>query len=166
MGVVPDEWFEKQPPDYTAENKEIDEQDLAPSSYEPPEDEPEDIHQKMYEIATTKYNPFAVGGSENIQDFNNVGGSGGTQMKDQASVGKESASVKYQRALDLFTESVMKPDPDLRGCAYNQGCYDDLMEIREHVLEYLKTLKEVTHHTNPDESDEIESAKLMSAKQR
>ena len=36
-------------------------------------------------------------------------------MKDQASVGKESASVKYQRALDLFTESVMKPDPDLRG---------------------------------------------------
>ena len=38
-------------------------------------------------------------------------------MKDQASVGKESASVKYQSALDLFTESVMKPDPDLRGCA-------------------------------------------------
>ena len=74
-GVVPDEWFEKQPPAYTAENKEIDEQDLAPSSYEPPEDEPEDIHQKMYEIATAKYNPFAVGGSENIQDFNNVGGS-------------------------------------------------------------------------------------------
>ena len=87
-------------------------------------------------------------------------------MKDQASVGKESASVKYQRALDLFTESVMKPDPDLRGCAYNQGCYDDLMEIREHVLEYLKTLKEVTYHTNADESDDIESAKLLSAKQR
>ena len=35
----------------------------------------------------------------------------------------------------------MKPDHDLRGCAYNQGCYEDLMEIREHVLEYLKTLK-------------------------
>ena len=54
-------------------------------------------------------------------------------MKDQASIGNESASVKYQRALDLFTESVMKPDHDLRGCAYNQGCYEDLMEIREHV---------------------------------
>ena len=40
------------------------------------------------------------------------------------------------------------------------------MEIREHVLEYLKTLKEVTHHTNADESDEIESAKLLSVKQR
>ena len=55
-------------------------------------------------------------------------------MKDQASVGKESAQVKYQRALDLFTESVYKPDHDLRGCAHNQGCYDELLEIREHVI--------------------------------
>ncbi len=62
-------------------------------------------------------------------------------MKDQASVGNESPTVKYQRALDLFTESVMKPDHELRGCAHNQGCYDDLMEIREHVLNYLSTLK-------------------------
>ena len=85
-------------------------------------------------------------------------------MKDQASIGNESASVKYQRALDLFTESVMKPDHDLRGCAYNQGCYEDLMEIREHVLEYLKTLKEVTYHTNADESDEIETEKLIETK--
>jgi len=85
-------------------------------------------------------------------------------MKDQASVGEESASVKYQRALDLFTESVMKPDHDLRGCAHNQRCYDELMEIREHVLEYLKTLKEVTHHTNPDESDDIETQKVLDTK--
>ena len=82
-------------------------------------------------------------------------------MKDQGSVGlNESPTVKYQRALDLFTESVMKPDHDLRGCAYNQGCYDELMEIRAHVLEYLKTLKEVTYHTNADESDELETEKL------
>ena len=27
------------------------------------------IHEKMYEIATNKYNPFSVGGSENIHDF-------------------------------------------------------------------------------------------------
>ena len=83
-------------------------------------------------------------------------------MKDQASVGKnESPAVKYDRALALFTESVMKPDHDLRGCAYNQGCYEQLMEIRQHVLKYLKTLKEVTHHYNADESDEIETEKLM-----
>ena len=66
-------------------------------------------------------------------------------MHDQNSIDKnETSSQKYERALDLFTESVMKPDADLRGCAYNQGCYEDLMEIREHVLEYLKTLKEIT----------------------
>ena len=66
-------------------------------------------------------------------------------MHDQNSIDKnETPSQKYQRALDLFTESVMKPDPDLRGCAYNQDCFSELMEIREHVLEYLKTLKEVT----------------------
>ena len=82
-------------------------------------------------------------------------------MHDQNSLGKdESPTVKYERALDLFTESVMKPDHNLRGCAHNQECYDELMEIRSHVLEYLKTLKEVTHHTNADESDEIETQKL------
>jgi hypothetical protein len=66
--------------------------------------------------------------------------------------------------LDLFTESVLKPDHDLRGCAHNQGCYEQLMEIRQHVLDYLKTLKEVTHHTNADESDEIETEKLIETK--
>ena len=85
-------------------------------------------------------------------------------MKDQASVGEETPAIKYDRALSLFTESVMKPDHDLRGCAHNQGCYEQLMEIRQHVLDYLKTLKEVTHHTNADESDEIETEKLIDAK--
>ena len=86
------------------------------------------------------------------------------------SVGEESSAIKYDRALSLFTESVMKPDHDKITCyqicalSHNQGCYDELMEIREHVLEYLKTLKEVTHHTNPDESDEIETQKLLNVK--
>ncbi len=53
-------------------------------------------------------------------------------MHDQNSIDtKETSAQKYQRALDLFTESVLKPDHQLRGCAYNQGCYEDLMEIRE-----------------------------------
>ena len=86
-------------------------------------------------------------------------------MKDQNSIDvMETSTQKYERALDLFTESVMKPDHDLRGCAHNQGCYEQLMEIREHVLEYLKTLKEVTHHTNADESDELETQKLIDTK--
>ena len=50
-------------------------------------------------------------------------------MKDQGSVGNESSAIKYDRALSLFTESVMKPDHDLRGCAHNQGCYDELMAV-------------------------------------
>jgi|TARA_R100000278_G_scaffold86582_1_gene66141 hypothetical protein len=83
-------------------------------------------------------------------------------MKDQASVDKnESSAVKYQRALDLFTESVMKPDHDLRGCAYNQDCFNELMEIRQHVLDYLSTLKSTQNFQNPDESDIIESEKLQ-----
>ena len=27
------------------------------------------MHEKMYRMATAKYNPFAIGGSESIQDF-------------------------------------------------------------------------------------------------
>ena len=27
------------------------------------------MHEKMYRIATSKYNPFSVGGSESIHDF-------------------------------------------------------------------------------------------------
>ena len=45
-----------------------------PDKYDPPcsvepQDEEENIHHKMYEIATSKYNPFSVGGSESIQDL-------------------------------------------------------------------------------------------------
>ena len=82
-------------------------------------------------------------------------------MKDQGSVGvNETPAIKYDRALSLFTESVMKPDSDLRGCAYNQDCFNELMEIREHVLNYLTTLKSTQNVENPDESDTIEQEKL------
>jgi len=49
---------------------------------------------------------------------------------------------KFYRGLDLFAESVMKPDHALRQCAHNQKCYHELMHIREHVLDYLKTLRQ------------------------
>ena len=62
--VVPyDEWFD---PNYKYNPDE--EMDLAPSSVEP-QDEEETMHEKAYKIATSKYNPFAVGGSDNIDDF-------------------------------------------------------------------------------------------------
>ena len=81
-------------------------------------------------------------------------------MRDQGSVGKETPEVKYDRALALFTESVLAPDHQLRGCAHNQGCFDELMEIREHVLKYLATLKSTQNVQYPDESDIIEEEKL------
>ena len=81
-------------------------------------------------------------------------------------IGKETPAINYDRALTLFQESVLEPNHQLRGCAHNQGCFDELMEIREHVLEYLKTLREVTHHTNPDESDDLETAKLIEVKDK
>ena len=47
----------------------------------------------------------------------------------------------YLDGLTLFEESVLKPDPRLRQCARNQHCYKELMDVREQVLEYLKTLR-------------------------
>jgi hypothetical protein len=48
---------------------------------------------------------------------------------------------KWNRGLTLFEESVLKPDPELRQCAHNKKCYNELMEVRENVLEYLKTIR-------------------------
>jgi hypothetical protein len=53
----------------------------------------------------------------------------------------ETQEQKWNRGLDLFVESVHKPDSELRQCAHNQNCYNELMEVREHVLEYLKTIR-------------------------
>ena len=63
-------------------------------------------------------------------------------MQDQNSIGKgESQDQKWNRGLDIFIESVHQPDPKLRSCAHNQGCYNELMWVREHVLDYLHTLR-------------------------
>jgi len=48
---------------------------------------------------------------------------------------------QWNRGLDLFIESVHKPDHELRQCAHNQKCYNELMKVRENVLEYLKTIR-------------------------
>jgi len=65
--VVPyDEWFDsnyKYDPD--------EKMSIATDNPRPEEEIADDfsIHEKMYKIATDKYNPFSVGGSENIHDF-------------------------------------------------------------------------------------------------
>jgi len=94
LGVDPDEWFKEPeeldlapssyepptdnryaPPERRAElEAEVNprpEEDVAEWFAENP-DESDDIekektmHEKMYEIATSKYNPFAIGGSESL----------------------------------------------------------------------------------------------------
>ena len=63
-------------------------------------------------------------------------------MKDQNAIREEETKdQKWNRGLDLYIESVHTPDPALRGCAHNQKCFNELMEVREHVLEYLKTIR-------------------------
>ncbi len=95
LGVDPNEWFTES----TSMNEQssdgekyFDWEDTAPCEYEPPRPEEEiaddwftdkpkeeekTIHQKMYEIATARYNPFSLGGSENCDsDIScNIGGS-------------------------------------------------------------------------------------------
>ena len=63
-------------------------------------------------------------------------------MKDQSPIlEKETKDQKWNRGLDLYIESVHKPDNQLRSCAHNQKCYNELMAVREHVLEYVYTLR-------------------------
>ena len=54
--------------------------DTAPASMEPQDEivKVESMHHKAYEIATSKYNPFAVGGSESIKS---IGGSENASKK-------------------------------------------------------------------------------------
>ena len=58
-----------------------------------------------------------------------------------------SKEEKVSSARTLFIESVLKPDHQLRQCAHNQKCYNELMEIRTEVLAYLNY-----HETNDSSS--------------
>lgn len=66
LGVDPNDWFvDHKPHPHDVMPVATDKVDENPR----PEEEIADIHQKMYEIATAKYNPFSIGGSESINDF-------------------------------------------------------------------------------------------------
>ena len=63
-------------------------------------------------------------------------------MKDQNAItDNETKKEKWNRGLDIFIESVIKPDPALRQCAHNKRCYHELMDVRQNVLDYLKSLR-------------------------
>ena len=63
-------------------------------------------------------------------------------MKDQNTIREdETPDAKWNRGLDIYIESVHKPDNHLRSCAHNQKCYNELMQVRQLVLEYLPSLR-------------------------
>ena len=63
-------------------------------------------------------------------------------MKDQNTLeAPQTDKSKWNRGVDLFTESVLKPDHALRQCARNQSCYEELMDVRDDVLKYLQTIR-------------------------
>ena len=62
-------------------------------------------------------------------------------MKDQNAIQeKETKSEKWERGKALFLESLYKADHQLRGCSHNQKCYNELMEIREEVIDLVKNM--------------------------
>ena len=66
-----DEWFHKpHPHDSMPIATDVGEW-LPENGDEPPRPEEEiaDIHEKAYKLARSKYNPFSIGGSESIHDF-------------------------------------------------------------------------------------------------
>ena len=72
-------------------------------------------------------------------------------MKDQSSIlQEESAAEKWDRGKTLFLESLYKADHQLRGCAHNQKCFNELMEIREEVIEHVKGM---TYKLKPGEKN-------------
>ncbi len=62
-------------------------------------------------------------------------------MKDQSPIlEEETQKDKWDRGRTLFLESLYKPDHQLRGCAHNQKCHDELMEIRDAVIDLVKAM--------------------------
>ena len=59
----------------------------------------------------------------------------------------ETKQEKWERGKTLLLESLHKPDSRLRGCAHNQECYHELMEIRDQVIEMVRDIK--NPHTPP-----------------
>ena len=59
----------------------------------------------------------------------------------------ETKQEKWDRGKTLMLESLHKPDDKLRGCAHNQECFHELMEIREQVIKIVQELD--NPHTPP-----------------
>ena len=54
---------------------------------------------------------------------------------------EQTQQEKWDRGRTLLLESLLKPDDKLRGCAFNQGCKDELLAIRDEVVEMVRGMK-------------------------
>lgn len=57
------------------------------------------------------------------------------------STNQDTSKSRFIEALDLMIMSVYKPDADLRNEARDLGCLDELMKIREDMIQYLQDLR-------------------------
>ena len=67
-----DEWFDDVPHPHDTMPIATDVGEWLPENGEEPprpEEEIADMHEKAYKLARSKYNPFSLGGSESIHDF-------------------------------------------------------------------------------------------------
>jgi hypothetical protein len=45
---------------------------------------------------------------------------------------------EYDEAMDLFIQSLLKPDHELRTIAKQANCLDELLQIRDDMVKYLQ----------------------------
>ena len=67
-----DDWFDDVPHPHDTMPIATDVGEWLPENGEEPprpEEEIADMHEKAYKLARAKYNPFSLGGSESIHDF-------------------------------------------------------------------------------------------------
>ena len=67
-----DSWFDDVPHPHDTMPIATDVGEWLPENGEEPprpEEEIADMHEKAYRLARSKYNPFSIGGSESIHDF-------------------------------------------------------------------------------------------------
>ena len=62
-------------------------------------------------------------------------------MKDQSNVKVDTKLEKWDRARDLLLESLLKPDDSLRSCSHNQHCFDEMLALRDDVIDYVSKLE-------------------------
>tara|TARA_Y100001937_G_scaffold55553_1_gene76534 strand:- start:265 stop:486 length:222 start_codon:yes stop_codon:yes gene_type:complete len=61
-------------------------------------------------------------------------------MKDQSRIKVDTPLEKWDRARDLLIESLYKPDDALRSCSHNQNCFNEMIALRDEIIDYVRGL--------------------------